>query len=648
MLVLTTGCGPAVPENDRRSLRSATAVEGTSGAGPEIRFTDVTAQAGLQLRTRTFAVAAGDVDGNGFPDLVVSLHGLVALFLNQGDGTFRRDDASIGFRRGDSHGLSLWDADADGRPDLFVTLGVERGRGGGANRLYLNRGERFDLWSDLDPVLTDPAGAGRSTCPMDLDGDGRVDLLLSNLVRPERPHRLALASGVGDLRFREGNLGSMGTAGGTGVTAFDLDGSGQLHYVLTRGGSDAGSIFRIEDGQWQEVGRRRGVEPAPNVMDVVPFDFDLDGDLDLFVARGLRLPEGAVSSPEGVHFLVNVEPRKIKGFKLSIASGPIEVEVWTEGRVRPDSLRLGKGRTVAAAMPLTLDALDPVLLGDPHADPESDEGVFLWRDESGALVLSTLGQPDGVQEFTGRIRGVESPARLLSEFGTRQHPHLENRLYRNEGERFVEVAREAGVEGEGLSSDAVVADFDNDSDLDLYVVNGGLGFGNPPNRLYVNQGGGRFVEMSAVAGVQGPTTGRGNAAVALDFDRDGDQDLFLLNGSGPSPGDDGPLTLLRNDTVRPGGSVVVDLKGTSPNTLGMGTRLRAAVGGGTLPLVRACGDGHLSTSILPFHVGLGRESLAQLEVTWPSGRGVELAAPAGSRLVLTEPDRRTDPTAPTS
>lgn len=647
-IALTTGCDSAGREGEPQLERSSTNSEALPGSGSEIRFTDVTAEAGLLLRTPTFAVSAGDVDADGLPDLVVSLHSRVALFLNRGDGSFRRADAALGFGRADVHGLSLWDADADGRPDLFVTLGAGRGKGSGANRLYLNQGGRFERWSELDPVLADPEGGGRSACPMDLDGDGRVDLLVLNKVRPGKPHRLAVASDDGGLRYREGDLGPLAITDGTGITAFDLDGGGPLDYVLTRGGVAAGAIFQNENGEWREVGRQWGIDPAPDVRDVVPFDFDRDGDQDLFVARGLQLPEGAVAYRDGIYFLFNTVPRKPSGFRLSVPSGPIELEVWTDDRVRPDAVRLGKDRTAPATVPLSVDVLDPVLRGDPLVDPDSDEGVFLWREDGGALVFETVGQPGGLQSVTGLVRGVASSVEILSEFGTRHPPRNGNRLYRNDGDRFVEVTREAGIDGDGLSTDAVAADFDDDGDLDLYVVNGGLSFGNPPNRLYVNQGGGRFVETSAAAGARGPDTGRGNAAVAFDYDRDGDLDLLLLNGSGPAPGDEGPLTLLRNDTLRPGAWVEVDLAGAPPNTMAMGTRLRAVVGGGVQSQVRGCGDGHLSTSILPFHLGLGRESRAQLEVVWPSGRRVELVAPAGSRLVLTEPDRRTDRTAPPS
>jgi len=106
-------------------------------------------------------------------------------------------------------------------------------------------------------------------------------------------------------------------------------------------------------------------------------------------------------------------------------------------------------------------------------------------------------------------------------------PRFWNRLYRNEGEgAFCDVTEGAGVRGEGYSMGASVADFDNDGWADLYVT------GVNRNLLYRNQGDGSFADVTEPAGVSGVVGGKklwSVGAAWLDYDNDGDLDLFVVN-----------------------------------------------------------------------------------------------------------------------
>ena len=111
--------------------------------------------------------------------------------------------------------------------------------------------------------------------------------------------------------------------------------------------------------------------------------------------------------------------------------------------------------------------------------------------------------------------------------------------------QFVDVTTEAGitfkhVNGasdqkfylETMGSGAAFLDYDNDGDLDLYIVNGaplpGFETATPPaNILYQNDGDGRFIDVTAAAGVG--DTGYGMGCVAADYDNDGDADLYVTN-----------------------------------------------------------------------------------------------------------------------
>ncbi|MFN7971196.1 MAG: CRTAC1 family protein [Acidobacteriota bacterium] len=97
-----------------------------------------------------------------------------------------------------------------------------------------------------------------------------------------------------------------------------------------------------------------------------------------------------------------------------------------------------------------------------------------------------------------------------------------NALYRNRGDgTFEDAGPAAGVDLKGWSMGAVFADTDGDGFLDLYVTCLG------PNKHYRNRGDGTFEDMGARTGIANPLFGSG--AAFADFDRDGDLDLLLVN-----------------------------------------------------------------------------------------------------------------------
>ena len=129
-----------------------------------------------------------------------------------------------------------------------------------------------------------------------------------------------------------------------------------------------------------------------------------------------------------------------------------------------------------------------------------------------------------------------------------------NVLYRNEGDgTFAEVAAASGVADDGWGQSASFVDYDRDGDLDLYVQNylhftadtvdtsfiyigsektpdypSPLGFDGSPDRLFRNEGGGRFSDVTEAAGLHQPD-GKGMGLACVDFDADGLLDIFVAN-----------------------------------------------------------------------------------------------------------------------
>ena len=99
---------------------------------------------------------------------------------------------------------------------------------------------------------------------------------------------------------------------------------------------------------------------------------------------------------------------------------------------------------------------------------------------------------------------------------------LTNTLYRNNGDgTFKDVTEEAGVGDKGYGVGCSAADFDNDGDLDLYVLNYG------PNVFYRNNGDGTFTDISEASGLANPNWSL--SAPWFDYDGDGDLDLYVAN-----------------------------------------------------------------------------------------------------------------------
>ena len=103
-----------------------------------------------------------------------------------------------------------------------------------------------------------------------------------------------------------------------------------------------------------------------------------------------------------------------------------------------------------------------------------------------------------------------------------------SRLFRNVGGRFVDVTSSAGLDGSTAVMSGIWGDFNNDQELDLYLVRLG------PNRLYMSNGDGTFTDRTTEAGVG--DAGGGSGATAVDYDHDGDLDIYIANLLAPATG----------------------------------------------------------------------------------------------------------------
>jgi hypothetical protein len=133
-----------------------------------------------------------------------------------------------------------------------------------------------------------------------------------------------------------------------------------------------------------------------------------------------------------------------------------------------------------------------------------------------------------------------------------------------------------------------------------------------PTLLFHNEGNGTFKEVGVATGA--PFTERhvGRACAWGDFDNDGRLDILILNC-------DGPALLWHNETPTNNHWTTVKLIGTRSNRDGIGAMVSVRVGNRTERTRVRSGSSYLSQSDLRAHFGLGAETVAEMEINWPSG-----------------------------
>ena len=156
------------------------------------------------------------------------------------------------------------------------------------------------------------------------------------------------------------------------------------------------------------------------------------------------------------------------------------------------------------------------------------------------------------------------------------------------------------------------------------MLRGASWSGNERNNCWLNLGNGRFADASAVSGLDFADDGR--AAATVDWDGDGDLDLWLRNRTGPQ------LRFLRNDHPPGQHYLSLRLEGVSSNRDAVGARVDLYAGGRRLRRSVVSGDGYLAQSSRRLHFGLGvADRVERLVVRWPGGTSEEFVGLAADR-----------------
>lgn len=585
-----------------------------------IQFTDVTAFAGVTYTGESHGAAWGDVNGDGLVDLWTTNHNsLPTLYINQGNGTFQEDTSFSPVTNTDTHGSAFADFDNDGDKDLVVVTGSNFGQGTDPNQLYVNENGVF---TDRATELGVDYGFARGRTPLwlDYDNDGKLDLIVSSLLRSD-------GQGLPTI-FRQTDNGFEEVKEETGFDILgsrysllsDLDQDGRME-VLVNGldGNFNNGLTIFDTGNTPFTNVTSSVLPDTlRARDIVIADFNGDLRPDIFATRDGR--DSGVAQPEAglaETFLQGTSTEQ--GIQFS-ASDDVFFDFLFTFELPLTDIFIGSSGINPTSRQFTLSATDPDNQGILSHTPGTDPGVYVGYDTASGEWQVLLSANTNYRRLVGSVSTAGSLSNLSSIGFDIDETPLTERLLINTAEGFVDQSQAAGITLNPTGGESIVAgDFDNDKDVDVYIVGRNL-VGNRPNILYENQGDGTFVEVASAGGAAGTTLGVGESAIVADYDGDGFLDLFTLNGKEPRPFDlDGQNQLFRN-LGNDNHWIQLDLEGSVSNRDGIGAQVYVTSGGVTQLREQNGGMHKHSQNHTRLHFGLAQDTIIdEIRIVWPSG-----------------------------
>ena len=524
-------------------------------------------------------------------------------------------------------GVAVGDVDGDGLPDLYFTSNI------GPNRLYRNKGNyQFEDITDKAGVA-DPDGWKTGVTMADVNGDGKIDIYVS------------------------------------GVDYLTMHG----HNVL---------YINNGDGTFSDRTKQYGLEHVGYSTQAVFFDYDGDGDLDMYLLdhsthtqRAIESEnQGSASSPrtsdrlfrnDGGHFTDVTEKAGlhdgIDGYGLGIVVSDFNMDGCPDIYVANDfqgddylyfnncngtfteSIATATGHTSRFSM--GVDAADFNNDGRPDI-------VTLDMLPEREDILKTSANAEGYELYNRRLRAG-------------YHPQFaRNNLQLNRGMgKFSEIGYLAGVAATDWSWSPLFADLDNDGWKDLYITNGI--YRRPNDMDYISYVGNEAIQASLARGDSDASIsvlhhmpqvalanyafrnnrnltftnvaeewglaqpGFSNGAAYADLNNSGSLDLVVNNINAPA-------SIYRNHSreINKNHFLVVRLRGSGANTAGIGARVELHQKGTKQVVEQEPTRGFLSSVDPRLHFGLGASNrVDSLTVIWPNHRFQTLTNLAGDTTI---------------
>lgn len=397
-----------------------------SDLSAQTRFTNVTAASGIVLNPKhlpgqpqygtqkVHGVAVEDFDKDGRLDILVVCFGEphVQLFRNLGNLRFAdvTKDSGLETFQGRGTGAAVGDYDRDGNLDVYLTSV----QGEKPSRLFrgLGNGRFVDVSKKSGTLLSVP---GRSCAWSDVDGDGWLDLFIAC---PHNPSVLFHNNRNGTFTNIAKEAGvQLDERASLGCAFGDIDGDGNDDLCVTNYYSQVSAIFKnLGNGKFREITKQAGIDRKASAVGCAFADVQNRGILDLFVTT----------------------------------------DSWLSGENATEEQLLKKGKTVEPNLLYLND-------GKGKFTPTKAK-TLLHKTLSHDVILEDLDHDGWVNVYVG-VDAIPSGNRFATHKGG-------NPLWtRPDGKAWKEARKEWGVGFEGNCVCVPAADFDNDGDLDLLLIN---------------------------------------------------------------------------------------------------------------------------------------------------------------------------------
>ncbi|MFZ9046561.1 MAG: VCBS repeat-containing protein [Cyclobacteriaceae bacterium] len=513
----------------------------------------------------------------------------------------------------------------------------------------------------------------------DVNNDGLLDIYLTaNLL----PNRLYLNKGNFKFEDITDQAGVQGTkAWSTGVSMVDVNADGWLDIFVCNSGDVDGDNKENElfinngDGTFTDRAEEMGLADPGFSTHAVFFDFDKDADLDVYLLNNsyraigsfnLKKNERPIRDPYGGDKLMKNENGSfidvseqagiygsVIGFGLGVSVSDLDKDGWLDLYISNDFferdyiyMNNGDG-TFREELEKQMRSISVASMGSDIADMNGDGFPEIFVTEM---------LPEGEERYKTTMT-FENWDRyqynVLNDYHhqfTRNMLHRHNGIFPGNGISFSEVGRLAGVEATDWSWSALIADFNNDGNKDLFVANGlaqdildqdylryvsneqvtrmvvkneGVDFKQlidiiPVNRIsnyaYSGDGSLGFTDVTKEWGLHEPS--HSNGAAYGDLDNDGDLDLIVNNVNMP-------LFVYQNNSDKyPGKNYLkFELIGEGSNTMAIGTKITLKANNQLFYQEQSLNRGFQSTVDYRINFGLGHlNKVDTVIVEWLSGK----------------------------
>lgn len=488
---------------------------------------------------------------------------------------------------------------------------------------------------------------GSGAALLDFDSDGRLDIYLLQGGGPGSRSKNSLFRQVSPGKFEDVSQGSGLDINGynTGVTVGDVNNDGWVDVVVAQF-LGVKLFLNQQNGTFQDATQQAGLDNPYWGVSTSFIDYDRDGWLDLVIANYVDFEESRrCSLRAGKRDYCRPNIFEATPTQLFHNQGLAESGDWLGYENRSEASGIGKKRGPGMG----------VLCADFSGDGWPD--IFVTNDMAANHLW--INQKNG--EFTeeGVARGLSHNARgdLLSNMGV-AYGDVDGdglsdvfvTLFTNERHAlwkqnprgaFQEQTVASGLtrsKWHGTGWGTCFADFDQNGDLDLALVNGFVDRQNEAadshwkaymdrNQVFANDGGGHFRDISAenpaLCGM--PNVGRG--LCVGDIDGDGALDLLVTQIAGP-------VSVLRNIAPRRGHWLIVRAIDPALKRDAIGAEIQVLAGKRRWVGLIQPGQGYQSANDCRAHFGLGTvEQVESIEVQWPSGDTEQFPCPALDRFM---------------